>query len=326
MEKILVTGANGFIGSNLVKRLVDSGNTVKSMVRKSSDLRFIKGIDTTIVYGDINDTESLEKAVEGMDKVYHVAGLAADWGPYKKFENVNFHGTQNIARVAYKNKIKKFIYISTVAFHGFGNINMTEESPVSKNLIPYSKTKYLAEKWLWEYSEETGMPVTAVRPGNVFGINDRTFISKYIDAMLKGKFMEVNKGKSKTCPVFIENLIDIITLVGDDDKANGEAFIATDGLDIDWHTFNTKLANALEIKLPNASIPYYVAMPVAKLYYGIHRLLGIKSEPFLTPYRINNGGKNYHFSIGKLNKYFDYRPKINIDEAMYRTVKWYKEK
>jgi nucleoside-diphosphate-sugar epimerase len=202
---------------------------------------------------------------------------------------------------------------------------MTEESPVSENLIPYSKTKYLAEKWLWEFSDKSGMPVTAVRPGNVYGINDRTFISKYIDALLKGKFMEVNKGKSKTCPVYIENLIDIIILVGENDKADGEAFIATDGLDIDWHTFNTKLANALKITLPKASIPYPVAMTVAKIYYGIHKTLSINSEPFLTPYRINNGGKDYHFSIDKLKRYFDYKPNIDIDEAMDRTVKWYNE-
>ncbi len=326
MENILVTGANGFIGSNLVKRLVENGNTVTSMVRKTSDLTFLERIDTQIIYGDINDTVSLEKAVQGIDKVYHVAGLAADWGPYEIFEKINLQGTKNIANIAYKNNIKKLIYISTVAFHGFGKTNMTEESEVSKNLIPYSKTKYLAEKWLWKFSNETGMPVTAVRPGNVYGINDRTFISKYIDALLQGKFMEVNKGKSKTCPVYIENLIDIITLTGNEEKANGQAFIATDGLDIDWHTFNTKLADALKIKLPKASIPYSIAMPVARIYYGIHKTLGIKSEPFLTPYRINNGGKDYHFSIQKLNKYFDYKPKIDIDEAMHRTVKWYNEK
>ncbi|HEB61758.1 MAG TPA: NAD-dependent epimerase/dehydratase family protein, partial [Bacteroidetes bacterium] len=161
MENILVTGANGFIGSNLVKRLVENGNTVTSMVRKTSDLSFLEGIDTQIIYGDINDTGSLEKAVQGIDKVYHVAGLAADWGPYEIFDKINLQGTKNIANIAYKNNVKKLIYISTVAFHGFGKTNMTEESGVSKNLIPYSKTKYLAEKWLWEFSDETGMPVTA---------------------------------------------------------------------------------------------------------------------------------------------------------------------
>ena len=324
MSKILVTGANGFIGSNLVKRLVKDGHTVNSLVRKTSDLRFLSNVDTTLFYGDISDINSLKDSMKDVQKVYHIAGLAADYGPFSLFERVNFQGTKNVAQTACREGVKKFIYISTVAFHGFGKTNMNEESPIADDLIPYAKTKYMAEQWLWEFDKESKMNITAVRPGNVFGVNDRTFMSKYLEAMLKGKFSEINKGKSKTCPIFSENLIDIITLVGNEDKANGNAFIATDGLDIDWHTFNDKLANALGIKLPKTSISYSAAYIVAKIYYGIHKAIGIKSEPFLTPYRINNGGKDYHFSIKKLNEYFGYKPKVDIDAAVQKTVEWYK--
>jgi nucleoside-diphosphate-sugar epimerase len=323
---ILVTGANGFIGSNLVKRLVNEGHNVKSLVRKTSDLSFLDKVPTELFYGDISDKESLQKAMQNVDLVFHVAGLAADWGPYELFEKINFKGTQNVAKVASEAGVKKMVYISTVAFHGFGKVNMTEASPIAKDLIPYAKTKYLAEQWLWDFQNSTDMKITAVRPGNVYGVNDRTFMLKYLEAMETGKFMEVNKGRSKTCPVFIDNLIDIITLVSREDKANGEAFIATDGLDINWHTFNSKLADALQVKLPKASIPYSVAYPVAKMYYGVHKMLGLKSEPFLTPYRINNGGKDYHFSIQKLQKYFDYKPKTDLDTAIEKTVHWYKNK
>ena len=324
MQKILVTGANGFIGSNLVKRLLYEGNEVRSLVRKTSDLSFLDGLNTELFYGDINNVESLKTVLNDIDLVFHVAGLAADWGPYSIFDKVNFQGTKNVAQTAANAKVKKLVYISTVAFHGFGKINMTEESPVAKNLIPYADTKYKAEQWLWDFQNQTDMKITAVRPGNVFGVNDRTFMLKYLEAMQTGKFMEVNKGRSKTCPVFIDNLIDIITLVSREDKADGHAFIATDGLDIDWHTFNSKLADGLGIKLPKASIPYGVAYPVAKIYYGIHKTLGLKSEPFLTPYRINNGGKDYHFSIGKLQRFFDYQPRTGLDEAVEKTVAWYK--
>ncbi len=325
MQKILVTGANGFIGSNLVKRLLSEGNEVRSLVRKTSDLSFLDGLNTELFYGDINDVESLKTALNDVNLVFHVAGLAADWGPYSIFDSVNFQGTKNVAQTAAKAGVKKLVYISTVAFHGFGKINMNEESPVAKNLIPYADTKYKAEQWLWDFQNQTDMKITAVRPGNVYGVNDRTFMLKYLEAMQTGKFMEVNKGRSKTCPVFIDNLIDIITLVSREAKADGHAFIATDGLDIDWHTFNSKLADGLGIKLPKASIPYSVAYPIAKIYYGVHKTLGIKSEPFLTPYRINNGGKDYHFSIGKLQQFFDYQPRTGLDEAVEKTVEWYKK-
>ncbi len=321
---ILVTGANGFIGSNLVKRLVSEGHTVKSLVRKTSDLSYLKGVSTEIVYGDIVNTDSLNAALQDVEQVFHVAGLAADWGPYELFYHINFVGTKNVAEAAANCGVSKMIYISTVAFHGFGKTNMTETSPIAKKLIPYAQTKYMAEQWLWHFQQQTNLKITAVRPGNVYGVNDRTFMLKYLEAMQTGKFMEINKGRSKTCPVFIDNLIDIITLVSRDDKANGQAFIATDGLDINWHTFNSKLADAMKLKLPKVSIPYSVAYSIAKIYYGIHKTLGLKSEPFLTPYRINNGGKDYHFSIRKLQEYFDYKPQTDLDTAIQKTVRWYK--
>ena len=322
MMKALVTGANGFIGSNVVNRLLNEKVEVNALVRQSSDLKFLKETKAHLFYGDITEEKSLIPAMEGVDKVFHVAGLAADWGAYKLFEKVNFQGTVNVAKRASLANVHRFVYISTVAFHGFGKTNMTEESPVAKHLIPYAKTKYLAEQWLWKFSKETTMEITAVRPGNVFGINDRTFISKYIDALLKGKFAEVNHGKSKTCPVYVENLVDIILLVSKEKKAVNNAYLATDGLDIVWHSFNQALANHLGVVLPKTSVPYGLAMPVAKVYDGIHRLLKLKSEPFLTPYRVNNGGKDYHFSIEKLHRHFGYTPKVALDEALTRTVRW----
>lgn len=324
--KVLVTGANGFIGSNLCKRLVESGAEVHALVRKTSDLHFLENLDLQLHYGDIGDETGLSKILQGIEKVFHVAGLAADWGPYALFDRINYKGTQNVARAAGNAGVKRFVYISTVAFHGFGKQNVTEEMPPAKNLIPYAETKYKAEQWLWEYSKQSPMEITAVRPGNVFGINDRTFISKYIDALLQGKFAEINHGRSKTCPVYVENLIDIILLVSNEKKAAGEAYLATDGLDICWHQFNTSLARHLEVELPKTSIPYGLALAAAKSYYTIHRLLGIKSEPFLTPYRINNGGKDYHFSIQKLKSHFGYTPAVDFEEAMQRTVKWYHTK
>ncbi len=322
--KVLVTGANGFIGSNLCKRLVSEGCEVNALVRETSDLTFLDSVPVKLYYGDINQPDTLAKPANGVDKVFHVAGLAADWGPYTRFEKINFRGTRNVAFAANKAGVKRFVYISTVAFHGFGKQNMTEESPKAARLIPYAETKYMAEQWLWEFSKQIDMEITAVRPGNVFGINDRTFISKYLDALMQGKFAEIDHGRSKTCPVYVENLIDIILLVSKEKRAVGEAYLATDGLDITWHEFNTSLARHLAVKLPKTSIPYGIAMTAAQIYYSMHRLLGIKSEPFLTPYRINNGGKDYHFSIQKLKTHFGYKPKVDFEEAIRRTVDWYR--
>ncbi len=325
MVKILVTGANGFIGSNLCRRLLTEGFAVNALVRESSDLQFIENLSLQLFYGDITQPETLKPAMEGVRKVFHVAGLAADWGRFSIFEKTNFHGTKNVVLAAAEVGVQRFIYVSTVAFHGFGKQNVTEDDPPAKNLIPYAQTKLMAEQWLWNFAKTSPMEITVVRPGNVFGINDRTFIFKYIDALLRGKFAEINHGKSKTCPVYVENLVDIMMLIATEPKAVGNAYLATDGLDIRWHEFNEALAKQLGVSLPKTSLPYGPAMAAAKSYYAVHRLLGLRSEPFLTPYRINNGGKDYHFSIQKLKDHFGYVPKVGLDEGLKRTVESYRK-
>jgi nucleoside-diphosphate-sugar epimerase len=323
--RVLVTGANGFIGSNVVKRLLEEEVYVNVLVRKTSDLSFLKGFQVNYFYGDITDYTTIEPAVRGVDKVIHVAGLAADWGPYELFEKVNYKGTINVAKAAAAANVKRFVYISTVAFHGFGKTNVKEDDPPARHLIPYAETKLLAEQWLWEYAKVIPMEITAVRPGNVFGPNDRTFMLKYIDAMSSGKFGEINRGRAKTCPVYVENLVNIIMLALKEQKAAGNAYLATDGLDITWHEFNSLLAKKLGLPAKFRSVPYGPAMVAAKVYYGIHSLLGLKSEPFLTPYRINNGGLDYHFSIKKLEEHFGYKPETGIDKALDTTVEWYRK-
>ncbi len=325
MEKVLVTGANGFIGSNLCRRLLSEGYEVNALIRKTSDLQFIEGLPLQRYYGDITQPETLKPAMKGVRKVFHVAGLAADWGIYSLFEKINFLGTKNVALAADAAGVKRFVYISTVAFHGFGKRNVKEDDPPAKNLIPYAQTKLLAEQWLWAFSKKSSMEITAVRPGNVFGVNDRTFIFKYIDALLRGKFAEINHGRSMTCPVYVGNLVDIMMLAATEPKAVGNAYLATDGLDICWHEFNEALAKQLDIPLPKISIPYVPAMAAAKSYYAVHRLLGLRSEPFLTPYRVNNGGKDYHFSIQKLKDHFGYVPKVGLEEGLKRAVESYRK-
>jgi len=325
-KKVLVTGANGFIGSNLVKYLLDKQYEVKVLVRKTSDLQFLDGLDIEYFYGDITDVKSLAEPVQDVDLLFHVAGLAFDWGPYDKYHQVNFVGTQNITNAALESGISRMVHISTVAFHGFGYKNINEDYPKAKDLIPYAETKYLAEQWLFDYLKDKNMEATAIRPGNVFGTNDHTFIEKYIDAMEKGQMAYVNKGKSKTCPTYIENLIDGIYLASQSPGANGEAFFITDGLDIDWKTFTDTLANEMQIKSPKLSTPYGLAYRIAGLLEFIYKSLGIKKDPFITKYRVNNGGKDYHFSVEKAKNILGYEPKVDLEASIKKTVEWYKNR
>lgn len=323
MEHYLITGVNGFIGSHAARRILKEGHKVRGLVRKTSNLDYLKDLDIELVYGDVTRPDTLKNVTKGVDRVIHVAGIASDWGAYKDFRRVNYQGTLNMARAAVEAGVKRFVHISSTAVHGFGFRDIEEGRPKGTALNAYSETKKNAEEWLFEFSRIVPMEITVFRPGNVYGPDDHTFIDKYLDALVTGKIAYVNKGRSLTCPVYIDNVVEGIWLGCFAEGAVGEAFFLTDGLEITWREFTEMLADALGAKRPTFSIPLGVGFVAALILEGIYKLIPFIGEPAITRYRVRNGGQDYHFSINKARKLLNYSPVVPLDEAVKRTAAWY---
>lgn len=325
MKTALVTGINGFIGSNLAARLIKEGWKVRGLVRKTSDLKFLQGLDIEYFYGDITEPSTLTAPMNGTDVVFHVAALSSDWGPYEKFYKINVEGTMNVARAAHDAGVERMVYVSTVAMYGFGRLDVKESDEKLQTDFPYCQTKSIAEEQVFKFANESGLRLTAVKPGNVYGINDHTFIEKYIDAMITGKVGFINGGVHKTCPVYIENLLDGIMLAAEKNEAIGETFFITDGMNISWKEFTDRLADELKLKKPKASFPFIIAYALAAILEFVYNAFDSKNPPLLTRYRITNGGRDYTFSIEKARRILGYEPKVNFDESISRTVNWYRK-
>lgn len=324
---VLITGANGFIGSHIVDRMISEGYHVRGLVRKNSDLSLLEGKSLDLVYGDVTDLDSLKAAVRGATLVVHNAGLASDWGPLDLFMKINYEGTANLAKAAVSAGVSRFVLMSSTAIHGFGQASiLNENSLINTHNFHYSMSKWEAEKWLMEFSKDIPMEVTAIRPGNVFGERDHTFIEKYLDIIAKGQGGYVNGGSSKTCPVYIGNLTKAIALAGSHPAAPGESFIITDGLDITWRQFTEQLADAMGVKRPVMSIPFSIGNVLAGTMETVYKVFKISSAPLLTKYRMHNGGKDYYFSIDKARKTLGFNPETDLGTAIHKTVQWYKEK
>lgn len=327
MSKILITGVNGFIGSHLAEKFINAGHEVSGLVRKTSDLKFIKDFKIELFYGDITDRESIDKACKGVDILIHNAAFASDWGSFEEFYKINVMGTQNVAEIASENNVKRFVHISTVAIHGFKNPNkMDETAPAVKSIFPYCETKRIADEWLFEFAKSTKMEITSIKPGNVFGTRDHTFIEKYLDALKVGKGGFVDGGRHVTCPTYVENLADAVVIAAFHPAAVGEAFNITDGVEINWKVFTDMFADELGVKRLKLSIPFSIGYSVAFLMEMFYILFRIKNAPLLTRYRISNGGSDYHFSIEKARKILGFEPKIKFEDAVRRSVEWYKNR
>ncbi|HAR44750.1 MAG TPA: hypothetical protein DCS05_00895 [Nitrospiraceae bacterium] len=324
MSLFLISGVNGFIGSHMAERLLKEGHRVRGLVRATSDLEFIRGLDIELFTADLADISSLEKALRDIDIVVHVAGLASDWGPYEHFFDVNVIGTRNIAKAAARNRVKRFVHISTAAVHGFRGFRSADETfPFADTPFAYCETKQIAEQWLFDLARSTTMAVTAIRPGNVFGPRDHTFIEKYLDALMAGKIAYIDEGVHWTCPVYVENLVEGIVRACFEPGAAGEAMLLTDGLQITWKEFTEPFADLLGVKRPRHSVPYRVAYALAFFLEAAYKLFRISTPPLLTRYRISNGGRDYHFSIEKAKRLLKYGPSVGFDVSVQRTVTWY---
>ncbi len=327
MATILITGAGGFVGGHVAARLAADGHRLRGLVRPTSDVSGLSGLPVDLRRGDVTDPASLRPAVEGADVVVHAAGLVSDWGPYRAFRAVNVIGTRNVAETALACGVRRFVHVSTAAAHGFGGFrNLDETAPLARTPFHYCETKKEAETWLLASSRAWRMEVVVLRPGNVFGPRDRTFTAPYLDALAAGRAGYIDGGRRWTCPTYVENLADAVAAACLEPSARGEAFLITDGLDIDWRTFTEALAAGIGARPPSLSIPFGPAYAAAVAMEAAWRSRGRRSPPILTRYRVSNGGRDYHFSIDKAARLLAYRPRVELEEAVRRTAEWYRRR
>jgi nucleoside-diphosphate-sugar epimerase len=320
--KAFVTGANGFLGSNLVRRLIEECADVTGLVRPTSDRSFLDGVPLRLLLGDINDAACLDRGMAGAEVVYHVAGLASDWAPLETFRRANVDGVRNVMAAAVRAGVRRVLHVSTTAVHGLaGFTDRVETDPMPKTRFPYVETKREGERIAMSTE---GVEVVAVRPGNVYGPRDRITMLPMLKMMESGLMGVIGGGRTLTCPTYIENLVDLIQLAVATPAAAGRAYLATDGLRITWREYVDALAAAMGLPPPKLSIPKSVASCAAGLFEGIFRTLRIRVAPPLTHYRVANGGNDYHFSIDRARRELGFEPKVDLTEACRRTAAWYR--
>ena len=322
---VLVTGANGFIGSNLCEALTQSGLSVTGLVRNSSNLRFlVNKAHIKIEKGDITVRESLTTVMQNKSMVFHVAGLASDWGPWDIFREVNVEGVRNVMDCALQAGVRRVVHISSVSVYGFpGGTDIDEQSPlVARPNDMYITSKTEGEKLALNYNSSE-MAVTAIRPAGVYGPNDRTTTLQLVPAILRRKFGYVNSGKHIMAPVYIDNLVQMIKLVAKSDRTPGQVYNAADDGRTTWKEYVEWLCEDLGCKKPRLSIPNWIAWPLALILERTAKLFNKKESPMINTYRIRAVMQDNHYSIQKAKRELGYRPKVSTREGIKRTIRWY---
>ena len=276
--------------------------------------------------GDILDRPGLDKALRGVEAVYHLAAKVSDWGPLDGFIRLNLQGTYNVLRSAEQAGCRQFVHMSSLAIHGWrDHVDADENEPkdVPAN-YPYGLTKRLAEDMALREGRAGRISVTVIRPGFFpFGPRDRTSFFPLAEHLAKGQFAFVDGGRKLTCVSYVESLAQGMALTCLNPASYGEIFILADDPKITWKDVMTRICSGLGVAVPRISVPFAAIYPLVWVMDKASLLLGKKEPPTLTRYRLRINHNDFHFVSHKAKKILGYDPKISMEDGIERTVRWY---
>jgi len=251
-KTVLITGATGFVGNRLVERLVlGSDYKTRAMVRRFSGpgLARLARLPTQLVLGDILDPNSLTEAAKGCDVVVHCAYGNSGSGSQRRESTVS--GTENVLKAALQAGVRKVIYLSSSAVHGRDpKIPLVDEAaPFKNDRDVYSESKIEAEKLVWRYHREHGLPVVVFRPTLIYGPYGRTWTVRIVKEIQSGAIL-TNGGSGAANLVYVDNLVDAILLGMEKDAGDGEAFILVDDEQLTWQDVYKNYAEMLDAHPP----------------------------------------------------------------------------
>lgn len=316
--KFLITGGAGFLGINLIRFLLNKGITgIKSLDIAEFDYKDAKD-KITVIKGDIRDKETVKQAMKEIDIVIHTAAAL----PLYKKEDIfstDVAGTRNLIEEAYKNKIDRFIHISSTAVYGIPDHHPLLENDKLDGVGPYGHAKILAEKVCLEYRNK-GMCTPIIRPKSFIGPERLGVFALFFDWAKDGKgFPMIGNGRNRYQLLDVEDLCDAIYLCIAKDKK-----VANDIFNIgakEYATMKEEWQAVLDYTGFGKKIITFPALP---MIWTLRILELFRLSP-LYKWIYETASKDSFVSIEKAEKILGFKPKYSNKEALVRNYKWYLE-
>ena len=325
---VLVTGASGFIGSRLARRLSAEGRPLRCLVRPSSDTGVLASLPVDLVIGDLGDELSLRRAAAGCERVVHCAALVSDWATVEEIRAANVTGTRHLLAAAASAGVRRFVHISTTDVYGHpGSGPLDEDRRPAGFANWYAQTKLEAEAHVLG----AGVPETVIiRPATVYGAGSEELVGEIARAIEGGYMLLVDRGRAIAGLCYVENLIDAIVLALDEPVDPGAKFNVTDGVPVSWARFAGDLAAGLAAPRVRLSLPYPVATAVAiaceHAYRLARRRTGLELAPLLSRQAVQVLGRDQSFSAERAERQLGWAPRVGYAEGLEATLAWLRER
>lgn len=318
---ILVTGATGFTGKRLALNLAEEGHHIRALARATSQVDDLKRAGIDIVIGDITKRDDVFRAVQGVERIYHVAALYRQTNvPDHAFGEVHVKGTENICEAALRFDVKKVVHTSTIGVHGHvENPPGDEDSPFNPGDL-YQQTKLEGELLALRYAKEKRLPLTVVRPAGIYGPGE-TRMLKLFRAVKQRRFVMIGSGEVFCHFVYIDDLIQGFKAAADSPTAIGRSYIIAGDEYVTLNQFVALIAEAFGVSKPRLRVPYapvYMAGAICEL---LCKPIGI--EPPLHRRRVAFFDKARAFRNDRARQELGYRPQVDFRTGVRRTAEWY---
>jgi dihydroflavonol-4-reductase len=324
MEKVLITGANGFIGSNLCRYFLDHSYDVAALVRRSSDLHFLQDMPVTLVYADLAQPGPIELP-PGIEYVVHAASLVVESMSVEEARRGIHDTTVNLLRCLQEHcvEMKRFVYISTALVLGHRSTNISEENrgAPARGLLPYVRAKEMAEETLREHFRTNGLPVIILRPADVYGPNDRTSSLRLLSGIEDGWPVIAGTGNRILSFCYVENLARACHLACRMQGRNGAAYTVTNGQDITWRQLMGFFQDRLGRK-QRLFVPMIVAYAIALSMQLLHALIPAFVAR-VTWYPVSKAGRDTSYDITRTREELGYQPDQDLERQLESVVQWY---
>jgi dihydroflavonol-4-reductase len=323
MSRALVTGASGFIGSALVRVLLERGDAVRALVRPRSSLERLAGLDVETVVGDVTRPETLPRAVEGMDLVYHLAGMLGRFGvPESAYHALHVEGTCNVLRACAGRPIRRLVYCSSPGMLGAvapGEPPRDETSP-HRPVSVYERTKSAAEQAALPLAAG-GVPLVIARPEFVYGPGDRHVVGLF-RSIQRGTFFYIGAGDCLCHPSYIDDVVAGLIACASERARPLEAYHICGPRPVTIRELAEAIAQALGVRPPRLQLPTGLVRAGAWGAELAGQLLGI--EPPLSLEGVRFFAESRAFSIEKARAELGWSPQVDIAEGVQRSTAWYR--
>jgi nucleoside-diphosphate-sugar epimerase len=321
--RVLVTGATGFTGGHLAAALAGRGIEVRALVRDAARAEPLRRHGVALAAGDLSDAASIDRAVRGVELVYHIAAIYRQAGlPDERYRAINATAVRTVIEAAGRHGVRRVVHCSTVGVHGdVEHPPASEDAPLKPGDV-YQRTKLEGEVVARQASADTGVEVVIARPTGIYGPGDRRLL-KLFRGVARRRFIILGSGEIYYHLTYIDDLVEGFRLCGEVPAAAGRTYILAGGEVTTLNALVGLIADEAGVPPPRLRLPVWPFWAAGAACEVLCAPFGI--EPPLYRRRVDFFTKSRAFDIARARRELGYAPAVGLREGIARTLRWYRQ-